>query len=493
MPDFSDNHYARLGVSRTASLEEIRIAYHEAARRYHPDVNPDPESKDTFLSVQKAYDILSTSESRKDYDNSLPGETSNSLVTLNARFSRSTLARVNEPQLIYALLEVIAVPGADTTTIPPLNICLVLDRSTSMKGLRLDTLKSTARELVRQLRSQDYLSIIAFSDLAEVLVPATRGSDYGKIEARISLLQSGGSTEIYKGLKAGYFEVSRNLSPSYINHMILITDGRTYGDEAACLELANQARTKGVTISGLGIGTEWNDDFLDEIASKTGGSSQYVTSAEDIRHFLEEKFIGLGKVFAESLQLDYEQDSGVELKYAFRLEPEAGPLSLEKPIILGDVPRESSLSILMEFLVTAVPEESEKVQLAQGQMKMDVPTQIVPTSRVPFALTRPTSETIDPEPPPQKIVRALSKLTLYRMQEQARRDMENGDVEQATRRLQNLATHLLSQGERQLARTVLAEADRVEQGQALSEQGEKRIKYGTRALLLPQHLEEALS
>jgi Ca-activated chloride channel family protein len=78
------------------------------------------------------------------------------------------------------------------------------------------------------------------------------------------------------------------------------------------------------------------------------------------------------------------------------------------------------------------------------------------------------------------------------MQEQARKDLADGNVEEATRRLQNLATHLLAHGDRDLARTVLAEADRVSQGRALSEQGEKRIKYGTRALLLPPNMEDTL-
>lgn len=490
MASKAENYYARLGVSKTASLEEIRLAYHNAARRLHPDVNPDPQATDMFLKVQEAYDVLSVPERRQEYDKTLPEGASGPPVTLDVIYSRSRLARVEEPQLIYALMELTAAPEAELAARPPLNLCLVLDRSTSMQGLRLDTLKSTARELVRQLQPQDYISLIAFSDLAEVLVPATRGSDFGKIEARISLLQAGGSTEIYKGLKAGLFEVSRNTNRSFVNHLILITDGRTYGDEDACMELAAEARRKGVTISALGIGTEWNDEFLDALTSKTGGNCQYVASVDDIKHFLEDKFSGLSEVFAERLVMSYEMDPDVELKYAFRLEPDATPLIVDQPLALGNLPQKSRLSLLMEFMVTSVPADAKEVNLINGKIKMDILSITTPTSRLKVALTRPTSLTIDPEPPPQKIVKALSKLTLYRMQAQARKDLENGDVEQATRRLQNLATHLLAQGERQLARTVLAEADRIHQGQSLSEQGEKRIKYGTRALLLPQHLED---
>ncbi len=492
MTSIGDNYYARLGVNRDAKIEEIRVAYHSAARRVHPDVNPNPEAMTTFLKIQEAYEVLSDASRRKAYDDTLPEDKQTGAIVVNTRYSRSTLARISEPQLIYVLLDLFASPDVSDQDTPPMNICLVLDRSTSMQGLRLDTLKSTAREFIRQLRPQDFLSIITFSDYAEVLVPATRGSDYQKIEARISLLQAGGSTEIFKGLQAGFFEVMRNVGPSYINHMILITDGRTYGDEADCLALAQEAQQKKLTISAMGIGSEWNDEFLDDMTGRTGGSCQYIASAEDIRTFLEEKFIGIGQIYAGGLTYNLVHDPGVELKYAFRLEPEAGPLTLDSPLQLGNIPRETGLSVLMEFLVTAVPGDAQAVSLAQGELKMDVPSQIVPGTKLNLSLTRPTSMQIDPEPPPQKIVKALSRLTLYRMQEQARQDLANGDIEQATRRLQNLATHLLAQGERDLARTVLAEADRVQHGQALSEQGEKRIKYGTRALLLPQHLEDTL-
>ncbi len=491
MSTTADNYYARLGVARDATVDEIKVAYHAAARRLHPDVNPDPRATDVFLQIQEAFDILSIPEKRASYDDKLPEDDEvESDITISTRYSRSSLARINEPQLIYVLLEMFAAPDRSHDSSPPINLCLVLDRSTSMQGLRMDTMKSTARELLRQLRPQDFLSIITFSDYAEVLVPATRGSDYHKIESRISMLQTGGSTEIFKGLKAGFFEVSRNLAPSFINQMVLITDGRTYGDEKECVQLAEEAAEKGLTISALGIGTEWNDEFLDELTGLTGGVCQYVASADDLHSFLEEKFVGIGQVFAGGLSYFMEKDPGVEMKYAFRLEPDAGPLSHDSPLQLGDLPRETSLSVLMEFLVTAVSEDSKAVNLAHGELKMDVPSKTVPVTKIPLSLIRPTSVQIDPEPPPQKIVKALSRLTLYRMQEQARQDVENGDIEQATRRLQNLATHLLSQGERDLARTVLAEADRIQQGQALSEQGEKRIKYGTRALLLPQHLEE---
>jgi Ca-activated chloride channel family protein len=88
------------------------------------------------------------------------------------------------------------------------------------------------------------------------------------------------------------------------------------------------------------------------------------------------------------------------------------------------------------------------------------------------------------EPPPQEIIEALSHLTLYRLQEQARLEVTSGEYGKASGHLQRLATHLVAQGEKQLAHTVLLEAEHIQQHQAFSREGDKKIKYGTRALLI---------
>ena len=92
--------------------------------------------------------------------------------------------------------------------------------------------------------------------------------------------------------------------------------------------------------------------------------------------------------------------------------------------------------------------------------------------------------------PRQEILSALSAVTLYRMQESARREVELGQHTKAARRLERLSTHLLSAGERKLAKAALYEAARLRKSKMLSNEGEKTLKYGTRALLLPGGKEE---
>lgn len=479
------DYYTILGVLRDASEEEIKRAYYEAARRLHPDKNIAPGETEIFLEIQQAYEVLSNSRRRAKYDATLPPEDqAASPLLLRVLYSRPSLVRLSEPQLVYVLLEIAARETPDRISSPPLNVCLILDRSTSMQGEKMDVAKASAIQVLRSLRVQDIFSVVAFSDRAEVVIPAAYQPDRSKLEARIQMLQSSGATEIYQGLQAGIEEVRRAHEPSRINHLILLTDGHTYGDDRACLELAAQAAAEGIGISGMGIGQDWNDIFLDSLAKQTGGSSHYIAQPQEIRRFMIEKFEALAKVFADEVILNDAMAADVNLTYAFRLQPEAGPLPLESPLRLGPVLVDAPLTALFEYKVLPGALEGETVRLMHGALRVTIAAHPAPIPPLRLELSRPVEEMPRPEPPPPALVHALSRLMLYRMQEKVSSELAAGQYEAASRHLQHLATHLLAQGERNLARTALIEAENVQHMQSLSPEGRKEIKYGTRALLL---------
>jgi Ca-activated chloride channel family protein len=483
---YQETFYERLGVTRDATPEEIRRAYRDLARRLHPDKNVKPGETELFIDIKEAYETLIDPQKKSKYDQKLPKEfpTQQPLI-FRTQFSRNSLIKMPNPQLIYVMLEIEPRPGVEEISTPSLNICLVLDCSTSMQGARLDTVKSTAIELIRQLHAQDVLSIVKFSDRAEVLVPASRGFDRKHVETRIQFLQAGGGTEIFQGLDLGFSEIRRYRNINQTHHIILITDGRTYGDEEDCLRLAEQANTLGIGISALGIGSQWNDIFLDQLVTLTGGSSKYISKAKNIRRFLIEKVAGLGKSFAEHVTYSYDTPDGIELSYAFRLQPDSSPLENRSPLVMGSVQRDTTYSLILEFLINEIPEETKQISFATGRIIYETPGNNSKSKYIErLDLTRSISDEPDIEPPPPNIVQAMSRLTLYRMQERARVDMEKGDIQEATRRLQNIATHLLAQGQQDLAKSVLGEVAYIQQNQTFSEEGDKKIKYGTRSLLL---------
>jgi Ca-activated chloride channel family protein len=352
-----------------------------------------------------------------------------------------------------------------------------------MKGEKMDVVKSTAIQVLRNLRPQDILSVVAFSDRAEVVIPAAYHQDRMRLEARIQMIQPGGGTEIYQGLEAGVKEVMRSNDGKRLSHIILLTDGQTYGDEQLCLALASKIAEHGIGISALGIGQEWNDIFLDMLATRTGGNSAFIAEPQDIKHLLLQKFDSLAKTFADDVTLDFTLPEGVELSYGFRLQPDPGPVIVDAPPLhLGSILQDIPSRVIFEYIIQPKAVKSDVLTFLDGSLKVQITSQPMPVPPFRMRLQRPVSDDPEADPPPPEIVQALSRLMLYRMQDRARKEIEKGNVDVATRQLQSLAANLLTQGERSLAQTILLEVDHLAQKNALSAEGSKKINYGTRAL-----------
>ncbi len=484
------NYYRILGIPRDATLEEIRGAYFELARQYHPDANPDASAREHFLVIQDAYDVLSNVDKRAEYETHLPPPPAPPEISINLQYSRSVVAQSDEPQLIYALAELVSTSEPDRSQFPPIHVCLVIDRSTSMNGERIDMVKANITQFFKLLKPQDMISVVTFSDRAEVVIPPSRPSDLVRMENRISLIHTGGGTEIVKGLETGLAQLSVAKGLRMVRQLILLTDGHTYGDEQVCFELAKKAAVNGITINALGLGHEWNDAFLDRLTSLSGGNSQLITGAKDLHNFLEQKLRSLTTVYARHINLEFQSSPAVEMRYAFRINPDIGPVQVTSPIALGDLLYGKSLVILFEFLLPAISPDQKKVALAEGRLVMELPNKEGSEVRLPMKINRTVMKDPEPELPPAPIIEAMSHLSLYRLQEKARLEVATGNISRATRHLQYLATHLLSQGNRELAHAVLVEADHIQQSRQFSQEGEKKIKYGTRSLLLPSGTEQ---
>ena len=178
-----------------------------------------------------------------------------------------------------------------------------------------------------------------------------------------------------------------------------------------------------------------------------------------------------------------------KLKYAFRLEPEISSLELNPPFPLGNIHHDVPLRVILEFLVPKIPSGTNQVTLAEGSLRLTIPSREIPLYNMRLILGRPVTTTPSTNPPPQEIMIATERITLYRMQDKARNEYGAGDIEKATRHLENLASRLISHGQHKLAQTVSNEVENLRQQNMYSEDGEKKIKYGTRALLLPGYID----
>jgi Ca-activated chloride channel family protein len=483
--EIEKDYYAILDVSAFATQSEIKRAYRNLARRYHPDSREVAAPTALFHQAQEAYAVLGDVDSRRAYDRQRKelGLGDDLALVWSILLSRERLYAFYSEQMLYALVEI---EPAATSGSPrlPLNLCLVIDQSTSMKGARLQHVKEAARQIADELHKDDALAIVAFSDRAEVLLPSQKAISGAQARVKIAPLRTKGGTEILQGIQAGLAELEKHHGENVISQLILLTDGCTYGDDEGCIAEADRAGDRRMSITAMGIGEDWNDVLLDEIASRSGGTSAYIASLAQVQTLLQKRIRGLGAAFATGLALKVRCAHGVRVESAFLTSPYLGPLTLAGGLMrLGSLEADGPMRVVLEMEVKQKPVGEQR--LLQLELSGDVPS----LSRRDETLRHDIRCVFtEDEPNPSKdvvpsaVVSALSKITLYRMQEQAWSALSAGNSDQATSQLEMVATRLLEMGEKQLARAAMLEAGHVATKGHPTARGRKRIKYGTRCL-----------
>jgi Ca-activated chloride channel family protein len=483
MSDVERDYYAVLGVPQSATDEEIKRAYRALARRYHPDSRAENTPTAMFHEIQIAYAVLGDPHRRRAYDRrrtdvGTPEEASLSWEILQ---SQSQLCTLYKEQVLYLLIEIQPTATALGKRLP-LNLCLVIDRSTSMQGARLEHVKEAAHQIIDGLDHGDALAVVTFNDWADVILPSQLDVDRTHAKAKISAMSASGGTEILKGMRAGLAEVRKHHGNQGTSHVILLTDGQTYGDEDGCVAEARMAGAQRIGITAMGIGEDWNDILLDEIAAHSGGISAYISSPSQVCALLQQRVGGLGSVFAQGLALEFHCAEGVQVESVFRTSPYVEHIALTDGVVsLGTLQADAPLHLVLDVGVAQKPPGEHR--LLQFELTGDIPA----LGRQGYKLRRDFHCAFTPtEPPmesvPEAVRSALSKVTLYRMQERAWHAVDGGDLEAATRQLEMMATHLFDLGETQLAQAAMLEAGRLAQGRDPTARGRKELKYGTRSL-----------
>ncbi len=483
--DVGKDYYAILGVARSATDEEIKHAYRALARQYHPDSRTESAPTTLFHEVQEAYAVLSDPRQRRSYDRQRTdaGLSEDSALSWEITPSQSQLSSLHEEQVLYLMIEIQPATTEQGERLP-LNLCLVIDRSTSMQGARLENVKIAAHQIIDELHDDDSLAVIAFNDRADIVLPNRRGIERRRAKSKVSAIWASGGTEILQGIQTGLGEVEKYHDNRVTSHLILLTDGQTYGDEEDCVAEARRAGAKRIGITAMGIGEDWNDALLDEIATKSGGVSAYIASPGQVRTLLQQRVRGLGAVFARNLELRPRCTEGVWLESAFRIAPYLDRLSPSGGVIdLGSLQADAPLALVLEIGVAQRPPGEHRL------LQLELTGDVQALGRQGETLRRDISITFTPaelseETVQPAILSALSKITIYRMQERVWDTLDEGNAEGATHQLEMIATRLFDLGESRLARAAMLEAGRIAKGGTPTAKGRKELKYGTRSLTI---------
>jgi Ca-activated chloride channel family protein len=233
-------------------------------------------------------------------------------LALRAALSDSAYSRTAPTQLLFKVDYVST--AATPASRPPLNIALVLDRSGSMaEDKKLGYTMNAAREVIANLSDRDIISIIAFNERVLVLSPAGRAVNKEFLFHRLEEIAPEGYTDLSAGLLEGIAQVNSQAAEGQVKQVILLTDGkanRGVTNPAAVRKLVEKARAKGVGLSALGCGTDYDEKLLRDMADAGGGRYTYVRAPEQIPDAFREELHGLLEVVAQNARLEISVEQG---------------------------------------------------------------------------------------------------------------------------------------------------------------------------------------
>ncbi|PWI18299.1 VWA domain-containing protein [Streptomyces sp. Act143] len=186
--------------------------------------------------------------------------------------------------------------AGDADDRPPAALTFVIDISGSMgEPGRLDLAKDSLDTMTDQLRDDDSVAIVTFSDEAERVLPMTRLDGHrGAVHDAIDSLEPTDSTNLGAGVETGYETAEDGLREGATNRVVLISDAlaNTGDTESGTIleRIASERREHGITLFGVGVGSDYGDALMEELADKGDGHTAYVSDDEDAR-----------KVFVEQL------------------------------------------------------------------------------------------------------------------------------------------------------------------------------------------------
>ena len=205
-------------------------------------------------------------------------------------------------------------PEADR---PPVNLSLIIDKSGSMGGDRIQHARQGAIEAVRRLGNKDIFSVVVFDREVETLIPAQRLTNLGLVEETISGIQAGGTTNIHGGMQAGLTELKKNLGKKYLNRAVLLSDGLANvgpTQPEAFDKLGREFSRSGVIVSTVGLGRDYNERLLANLAQASEGNNYFVDNPKTLPKIFEDEIGALVSTVATGVTITIELPARVLLR-----------------------------------------------------------------------------------------------------------------------------------------------------------------------------------
>ncbi len=228
----------------------------------------------------------------------------------------TVLASRPNAKLLELLIRVSTPKSPTALTRPLLNLALVIDRSGSMAGQRLEYAKAAAKYAIGQLTALDKVSITIFDDQVKTIAASQAVHNPSSFSGLIDAITSNGSTDLHGGWLEGAAQAASSLEISRLNRVLLLSDGQANHGEVRPDEICRQVSglaQKGISTSAIGVGTGFNEDLLEAIANNGDGNYHFIQDPKALPDIFALELQGLLATFGRIVSLGLEPRLGVKV------------------------------------------------------------------------------------------------------------------------------------------------------------------------------------
>ena len=273
---------------------------------------------------------------------------------------------------------------------PPLNIAVVIDRSGSMKGDKIKQAREAAKSALDRLGSRDILSVVAYDDDIEVIVPATKVSDKEAIRAKIDRIEADGSTALFAGVSKGAAELRKFIDKQRVNRVVLLSDGKANVGPSSPGELGQLGQKlvkEGISVSTIGLGDGYNEDLMDLLAKKSDGNHAYVQEPQDLAQIFKLEFGDALSVVAQEISVQITCAKGIR---PVRLLGREGDIKGQKvTVLINQILSAQEKYVVLEVEVPAGKTDTSRpvadVKVSYANMKTKVTDELASKVAVRFS------------------------------------------------------------------------------------------------------------
>ncbi|MEL6268200.1 MAG: VWA domain-containing protein [Chloroflexota bacterium] len=279
---------------------------------------------------------------------------------------------VAQDHKLYLMARLNAGPAPDNTGRRPLNLSLVIDRSGSMAGSKIDYTRQAASLLVQNLSNEDTFSIVLYNENVETFLPPQRVEHKDLLRQRIDQIKAGGTTNLSGGWLEGINHVATNKTDDQVNRVILMSDGlanRGITENDKLIDIAKQKREMGVSTTTMGLGEDFHEDLMIAMADAGGGAFYFIESPEVTPGIFQEELRGLLSLIGQNLVITVRPTNHVAAIRQMNAYPEERA-GTDTAYRVGDVYGDESKTLMLEIDVPALSEMGE-VDIATLRFEYD--------------------------------------------------------------------------------------------------------------------------